>query len=197
MPIPSFDTKGLIPPFIGSDPKTADRSPYVIDMLELVAGLGTTKERRSLLRNLIAYRGMMSSAGYVDGTQFLNGSFCEDVETYKNRPPGDIDVFSVVRMPVMYLTDPPRWSASGLSYWENEIIDWVKNKQRFNLDTYGLILDTSPVDIVLRGIIYWYSLFSHRRDTLDWKGFVAVTLDTSGDSSALAELNRLDGQGGP
>jgi hypothetical protein len=54
--LPSFDLRGLLPPFVGTDATTPDRSPYWITMPELASVFGTTSHRRQLLRNLIAYR---------------------------------------------------------------------------------------------------------------------------------------------
>ena len=96
MPLPSFDLRGLLPPFVGVDATTSDRSPYWVTMQELAGAFGTTAPRRQLLRNLIAYRALLAHEGYVGGIQFIDGSFMEDVETFASRAPSDIDVFSVL-----------------------------------------------------------------------------------------------------
>jgi hypothetical protein len=93
-PVPAFDGRGLIPPFIGSDPATGNRSPYKATMTEIAMTLGTTQHRRDLLKGLLAYREMLGQIGYVSGMQFVDGSFAENVELREARDPNDIDVFS-------------------------------------------------------------------------------------------------------
>jgi hypothetical protein len=88
-PIPAFDSRGLLPPYIGPDGATADRSPYEATMTEIVPALGTTPHRRSLVRGLLDYRALLTRLGYTVGLQFLNGTFVENVEGREGRPPND------------------------------------------------------------------------------------------------------------
>ncbi|HEY8595623.1 MAG TPA: hypothetical protein VIL84_10300 [Devosiaceae bacterium] len=188
MPVPPFDMRGLLPPFVGADATTDLRSPYVATMAEVVAQLGTTPERRNLLRNLIAYRELLARDGYQSGVQFIDGSFVENIEGSANRPPSDIDVFSLLTAPQKYLSDPAAWTRVGKNFWETEIADRDKNKQRYSLDTYALLYEElTPLNLI-KSVIYWYGLFSHQRDTFAWKGFVTLSLDPAGDQAALALL---------
>ena len=190
MSLPSFDLRGLLPPFVGADATTPDRSPYWTTIQELAAAFGTTPHRRQLLRNLIAYRALLADDGYVSGIQFIDGSFVENVEMFARRAPSDIDVFSVLNVPAKYLADPLAWTSSGLPFWQLEIADRDHNKRRFNLDTYALLFEEAqaqPMKLI-DNIIYWYGLFSHQRDTLAWKGFAGLSLDPIGDRAALAAL---------
>ena len=82
MPLPSFDMRGLLPPFIGTDATTSDRSPYWTTMVDFASAFGTTPHRRHLLRNLISYRTLLAGEGYVGGIQFIDGSFVENVSTF-------------------------------------------------------------------------------------------------------------------
>lgn len=107
-PVPSFDGRGLLPPVIGADETTRDRSPYFASMTELVATLGTTPWRENLLFGLLEYRKLLGHHGYTDGLQFIDGSFVENVEVGENRDPGDIDVFSFLMRPAAYQQDPNR-----------------------------------------------------------------------------------------
>lgn len=180
--------RGLLPPFLGADAVTPERSPYLSTMPQLVASLGTSGHRRQLIRHLIDYRALLADHGYVAGVQFVDGSFVENVEQSAGRPPVDIDVFSILRLPDQYRVDPSAWNPGGLSFWENEVANRAKNKQRFSLDTYGMILDgVGPMQII-RDLIYWYGLFSHQRDTFAWKGFVMVALDPTADQAARSAL---------
>ena len=188
MPIPSFDMRGLLPPFIGVDATTQERSPYLTNMPELVTALGTTPQRRQLLRNLISYRQLLGAEGYTSGIQFVDGSFVENVEGHSGRPPGDIDVFSILNAPQKYIVNPPEWATTGLPFWQAEIVDRDRNKLRFALDTYALLFEELQPLGLIQGTIYWYGLFSHQRGTLAWKGFAALLLDPAGDQAALATL---------
>ncbi|WP_431303016.1 DUF6932 family protein [Sediminicoccus sp. BL-A-41-H5] len=188
VPLPPFDMRGLLPPFIGADAATHDRSPYVSTMSELGASLGTTPERRHLLRNLIAYRALIASDGYTSGFQFIDGSFVENIEALAGRPPGDIDVFSLLDAPTKYLTNSVSWQTHGLPFWQHEIANRNHNKARFSLDTYALLFQELQPMGLIQATIYWYSLFSHQRNTFAWKGFATIPLDPAGDQVALAAL---------
>jgi hypothetical protein len=188
VPIPPFDVRDLLPPFIGINATTQERSPYLVTMSEFAGAMGTTAERRQLLRNLIAYRAMLAQAGYVSGVQFVDGSFVENVEVAENRPPRDIDIFSIVNMQPSYRGDLQIWGPSEFPFWRNEVANHALNKQRFALDTYALLFEELQPMGLIQGVIYWYGLFSHQRGTLAWKGFVALVLDPAGDQAALAAL---------
>lgn len=190
VPLPSFDLRGLLPPFVGADATTPDRSPYWATMPELVGAFGTTPHRRQLLRNLIAYRALLAKGGYVGGIQFIDGSFVENVEVFANRNPSDIDVFSILNLPPSYLTDHAAWQATGFPFWNAEVANRDLNKQRFSLDTYAVLFEerqAQPMNLI-SDIIYWYGLFSHQRDTFAWKGFAGIALDPAADQAALSQL---------
>jgi hypothetical protein len=190
VPLPSFDLRGLLPPFAGDAASTADRSPYWVTMTEFASKMGTTPHRRQLIGNLISYRRMLTNEGYVGGIQFIDGSFVENVEIVANRPPTDIDVFSVLNAPAKYVADVAAWQTTGLPFWQNEIVDRDRNKQRFSLDTYAVLFEeraAQPMNLI-NDIIYWYGLFSHQRETLAWKGFAGLAIDPVDDQAALLQL---------
>ena len=190
IPLPSFDLRGLLPPFVGVDAATQDRSPYWVTMPDLAAAFGTTPHRCQLLRNLITYRALLAQEGYLGGIQFIDGSFVENVEVLANRNPRDIDVFSILNVPPKYLTDVAAWQAKGLPFWQAEVANRDLNKQRFSLDTYAVLFDerqAQPMNLI-SDIIYWYGLFSHQRDTFAWKGFAGLALDPAADQAALSQL---------
>ncbi|MBY3027592.1 hypothetical protein HF265_00455 [Rhizobium leguminosarum] len=155
-------------------------------MPEVVQRFGTTPRRRQLLRGLIAYRQLFAADEYLTGVQLLDGSFVEDVEANANREPGDIDVFTLVAPPQKYVDDFSLWENHGASYWETELVNRGANKQRFSLDSYGTIIDgATPIYDIMQNVTYWYGLFSHQRDTFQWKGFIVVDVDTLNDVAAL------------
>ncbi len=188
MPLPPFDIRGLLPPVNGSNPTHPDRSPYFCTMTELCSALGTSDHRKELLRNLIGYRALIGSDDFVAGIQFINGSFVENIEAIEGRQPKDIDVFSILMPPAKYVNKPVLWQTTGSVFWQNEIADNPKNKARFSLDVYGLIVDVSNLGNFLQQSLYWYSLFSHKRTNHDWKGFAAVPLNAADDQTALAAI---------
>lgn len=185
MPVPSFNSNGILPPVAGANPTDLERSPYIVTMPEMVQAFGTTPTRRVLLRNLIAYRQLILEGGYTSGLQFLDGSFVEDVEKHSRREPRDIDVFSLLHVPTQYAQNPQSWQTSGYQFWAEEIQNQPKNKNRFKLDTYAALVEEFHLLGLLKNVMYWYSLFSHQRDTFAWKGFVAVVLDPAQDADAL------------
>jgi hypothetical protein len=187
-PVPAFDARGLIPPFVGSDEATKDRSPYEVTMPEIVASLGTTQPRRELLKGLLDYRELLARLGYTDGVQFVDGSFAENVEVREGRDPKDIDVFSYLTRPARYQQDPALWAAVGFAEWSAEIADRLQNKLRFRLDTYAIAVDQhTPIALIVE-TVYWYSLFAHKKITHDWKGFLRVRLNPADDAAARALL---------
>jgi hypothetical protein len=181
----------MLPPTIGDDPTTADRSPYFVTMLDFVRTFATSGERKALLRNLIAYRDLIAADDYQSGIQFLDGSFVENVEATRGRAPKDIDIFSMLHAPQKYLADMSLWQSHGFPFWSSEIADLKKNQERFSLDTYALLIEEAPLGVMLQQVMYWNSLFSHQRETFAWKGFVAVSFDRAQDAEALALIEAM------
>lgn len=186
-PVPAYDLRGLLPPYLGPDATTHARSPYFATMSELLLRFGTSPARCNLIHGFLGYRGGISRLGYA-GHQFIDGSFVEDVETREGRDPGDIDVFSFLIRPSRYQTDPAVWASTGFPEWQAEIADRTRNRTSFGLDTYAIAIDAMAGFNVITQAIYWYSLFSHRRVTHDWKGFVAVPLNPTDDALAKSAL---------
>ena len=193
MSIPEFDARGLIPPVDVTNPAGPARSPYMATVVELVERFGQTPHRRVLLRNLLAYRQLLTSDDYVSGVQFIDGSFVEDVEAVQNRAPQDIDVFTLVNPPTKYAADYTLWLSQGAQFWGEEIVNRSANKVRFSLDTFGIIVDDQiPIFHTMHDIMYRYGLFSHQRNTFHWKGFVALDIGTTDDNMALTLLEGMD-----
>jgi hypothetical protein len=192
-PIPMFDTNGLLPPFIGNDETTSQRSPYDATIVQFVDRFAFSLERVKLLSGLLEYRRLLSNLGYISGYQYLNGSFSQDIEAQESRPPKDIDVFSLLVRPEKYKNDDKLWGSEGIDEWADEIVNLKKNKIRFFTDTYAISDDDFSLECVMRNVVYWYSLFSHTRNTKDWKGFVIVPLSSSDDEAAegMLETKRL------
>ena len=72
--------------------------------------------------------------------------------------------------------------------WTLELMDRDKNKKRFGVDTYGIAVDQHGPLRLINETIYWYSLFSHKRVTHEWKGFLRIPLDPVDDTAAMTAL---------
>jgi hypothetical protein len=180
--IPSFGQGDVLPPFIGTDVAghISPRSPYNATMSELVDRFATSAERAAILRGLKGYRDALRNIGYTDGFQWINGSFVEDCEKVKQRPPNDIDVVNVLFRPTRVKSDAP-WTMF-VNLHGSTVLDPAWSKANFKCDSYFIDLDTPP-DIVAGQSAYWFGLFSHQRNTFRWKGMVQVSLQSDDDTA--------------
>lgn len=91
--IPNWNISGLIPPIRPGQPgHSPERSPYRIGLMDIVNKFSETPERRNILSGLLRYRQALHDLGMINGFQWLDGSFMENVETTQSRHPNDIDV---------------------------------------------------------------------------------------------------------
>lgn len=95
MPIPNFSASGVLPPFVNNNPTDPlSRSPYRATIFELVETFCTSSARANLLLGLNRCRKHLFEGGFVNGFQWIDASFVENIELRENRPPRDIDVFT-------------------------------------------------------------------------------------------------------
>lgn len=180
--IPYFDIHGLVPPIRpGEAGHSLDRSPYPTDMLAFCQRFGTSADRRRILSGLLALRGELRGSGVTDGYQWLDGSFLEDVERLRGRPPQDIDVVTFAVLGDGAAQRAKRQAAPHL-------FDSAQCKMRFHVDHYVLRADRALDEAYARRVAYWYSMWSHQRGSHRWKGFVSVPL-ASNDLQARAFLD--------
>ena len=92
--IPGWNALGLLPPIDPELPASPCRSPYPVSLKDVVMRFSTSPERRAVLKGFLDYRRELHRIGIVDGIQWIDGSFLEDVEMIENRSPRDIDVVS-------------------------------------------------------------------------------------------------------
>lgn len=169
-----WNIHGVIPPI--SDGTSIERSPYEIDILTFTQIFSLSDERIAILKNFLYYRKFLYGLGIVSGFQWVNGSFTENVEILRNRPPNDIDVVSFITEPKNPLPD---------EFYNNHYI-----KQTYQVDSYFVDLNDDPQELV-RWTAYWYSMWSHQRDTNIWKGFFQIPLSEQDDIQALSYLGDL------
>lgn len=178
MPIPPFNTSGVLPPFVGESPTLlAQMAPFEVQFSELVHRFGTTRERWELLRGIHAYRAALLRSGLQAGFQWVDGSFLEDIERSRGRPPADIDVVTFAVMPV---------GVPSLVFRQRhpELIYARLTKPRFRCDAYVVDLGVGArrPDLLVAQTRYWYGLFSHQRSSYLWKGMLQIDLLSDDDA---------------
>lgn len=173
--IPSFTASGALPPFVGRE--ATDRtgsSPYGTSASEVLSQLGHTPERRQLLAGLLAYRRALRAIGIVDGYQLIDGSFTEDCETVRGRPPDDIDLVTYAKLPVSQADVSP-FMLSNLG-----VFDPTMTKASYSCHAFFIDLGKSPA-LLVEDTTYWFGLFSHQRVTALWKGMIKLPLASDDD----------------
>lgn len=193
--IPAFDIDGVVPPIRpGEKAHSSDRAPYPTDILTFCLRFGGTPERRAILGGLLDLRRALVAVGIVEGFQWLDGSFLEDVERLRQRAPADIDVvtFGVVGDAAAQRARVRRAPT---------LFDHAAVKATYQVDHY-LIGTDDPSDVdrskLSRKVAYWYSMWAHQRDTQRWKGFVSVPLvSTDADARSWLAQQAPVGAGAP
>jgi hypothetical protein len=169
--IPPFDAAGVLPPHLAGPTARHARSPYEATPLDVVERFATSTPRCDILRGYLEYRAALREAGFHEGYQWLDGSFVEDVERMRGRPPNDIDIVTFYRRPR---------GAPADGSWERslplDLLDPRRTKVTFKCDAYYVCLAGDDADVLVDVTSYWFGLFSHRRDTGTWKGMVRVPL---------------------
>ena len=172
----------VLPPYVGTDPGIrASTSPYPASMLEVVERFATSIVRIAILRGLLSYRGALLRAGLVDGYQWIDGSFVEDIESSSNRDPNDVDIVTFASSPAD-LADRKNW----LRIHEG-LLDPRRTREDFLCDAYFVDFRNRS-ELLVDDTRYWFGLFSHQRESNLWKGMLKVLM-LSDDVEADALLN--------
>lgn len=136
---------------------------------------------------LLAFREALHAAGLNHGFQWVDGSFLEDVETNYRRDPEDIDVVTFFKLPEMQ-------SQESFALAHPALFNHDETKSQHNVDAYFVCLDDNPPEELVKQSAYWYSIWSHRRDS-QWKGYVQIDLSPEDDLIARTELERIPFEG--
>lgn len=183
--IPSMSTSMVLPPFVGDNPGVrAEMSPYVVTIKDVVQRFAISAERVAILKGLLAYRAALRNVGVLDGYQWLDGSFVEDVEKSRNRPPADIDMVTFARLPAMDANLKGAWVQAN-----SNLFNPKSAKRDFLCDAYFVDLQKRP-ELLVDDTRYWFGMFSHQRETSLWKGMLQVPMQ-SNDDEANVELELL------
>ena len=188
--IPSFTIKGILPPYMGDPTAAFKMNPYRTTMQSFVQMFGYTPERIKIIQGLLDYRAELLSLG-LTGFQWLSGSFVEKVELIRNRPPGDVDVISIINRPEQFASFVA-WSEfidEGSRPGEL-LFDARAMKKEFCCDAYTIDMN-EPGDAIVESTRFWIGLFTHQKLSDAWKGIVAVELDAQQDVAARSMLASL------
>ena len=177
MMIPAFSAAGVLPPFVGDAAASAPRSPYVAGSRDVVQRFATSAKRCEILRGWLAHRAALHALGFLQGFQWLNGSFCEQLVS---REPNDIDL-------VTFFVRPSSADLRSLVARHRQVFDRTLTKNQYLCDAFFVELHGGRFADP-RQVSYWYSLFSHRRNDLVWKGILEVPLEPTDDASAANDL---------
>lgn len=153
--IPEFNHSFVLPPFVGEQLGHAQGSPYPVTALELVQRFAISTERCVILSGLMDYRAALRRLGFVQGFQWLDGSFVENIEAHQNRAPNDVDV-------VTFAYAPDGLSSADVQTLMNANKDlFVKEccQEKFRCDPMMINLGKPPEKLI-QDVRYWYGLFS-------------------------------------
>lgn len=168
---------------------SASSSPYLVAASELVQRFATSVERCVILDGLLRYRAELRALGFVQGFQWLDGSFTENIEARENRAPKDVDLVTFAHRPA----GKDDAAIKDMLAIRPDLFDQERCKHQFHCDTSIVNLSTTPEWLVTQSR-YWYGLYSHRRGDALWKGMLQLPLD-SDDTVARSILDRLLTQG--
>lgn len=182
--LPEWNSQGFLPAILpGEQGHSLNRSPYAISCLELVKRFGSSVERLSILQGFLNYRKKLHELGLVQGVQWLDGSFVENIEVLESRAPNDIDVVTFANM-------PEGENQRSLVEGNTEVFLPTAAKQAYKVDGYCIFLDGQANQSFIKQVTYWYSMWSHTRSE-QWKGFLELDLNNADDDSAYELLSSL------
>jgi hypothetical protein len=167
--IPNFDHNNVIPPHLGNPTQMNHLSPYPCTTLELCKTFATSKERVEILKGLLLFRERMSELGIIEGFQWLDGSFTENIELTENRAPRDLDLvtfFGGISMDHQLIIE-----SDFIEFGNSQIA-----KETYRLDHYPVDYCFNP-NTTVELTRYWIQLFSHNRMGV-WKGILRLELNT-------------------
>jgi hypothetical protein len=149
-------------------------------MTEVASRFATSNERVAMLHGLLDLREELRTFGIANGNQWLDGSFVEDIEAQESRAPNDIDV---VTFAARHIKDKTQWA--GFVASNQDVFNSRASKLRFKCDHYFVDTLKAP-ELIIADTAYWVGLFGHKRQSLIWKGMIAVPLNS--DDAAAKQL---------
>ena len=182
-----WNIQGVVPPVaIGEEGHSHERSPYPISILDFIQKFALSTERIEILIGFLEYRKAIYLSGIETGFQWVNGSFVENIESIDERAPNDIDVVTFSNL-YQTIPDYPNWAKNNSSFLNNPIA-----KLQYKVDSYWVDMDIGFNEYSIERCTYWYSMWSHQRDTNIWKGFFVISLSPNDDNEAINYLSGLN-----
>ena len=183
--IPAHNQSGVLPPFLsGSSPATQSAmAPYRVSLLEATQRFANGNARREIIQGLVGYRAELRNEGITSGFQWIDGSFVEDIEKNKGRPPNDVDIITFAYRPPAYL-DHIKWRE--FIKRRQDLFLPIECKKKYRCDAYYVDMNLRP-EVLVSQTRYWFGLFSHQRETFLWKGMLEIALGD--DNDVIAFLN--------
>jgi hypothetical protein len=159
-------------------------SPFRVSLLDFVDHFSASPERRAILRGFLAFRGELRSFGLQRGFQWLDGSFVENID--RVRPPNDVDVVTFSHRPPSMTNDHVAFRTAVQA--RPGLFRPQLTKASFSCDAYFVDLDSPDASWLVSQTRYWFGLFSHTRNTLQWKGLVEVPFGQLDDDSIATKI---------
>ncbi|HBD26831.1 hypothetical protein [Flavobacterium sp.] len=183
--IPKFDHNHVTPPHIGDPTDKSQLSPYLSNSFEFTKHFATSPERVEILKGLLKFRKKLNDVGIIEGFQWLDGSFTENIEIVERRSPRDLDIVT--------LFNPKKLTPEQVKNIEDnfvEFFDFQTSKTNYKLDHYPFNYAMDPL-FTVDYTRYWIQLFSHNRLGV-WKGIIRLELNTPDlDNEASEYLSNL------
>ena len=184
--IPAWTAQGVLPPIDSKSPVSGIRSPYHVSLVDFILHFGRTEPRRIILSGLLDYRAALHAVDLVDGFQWIDGSFLENIEVAEKRDPHDIDL-------VTFFHSPEGEDQESLLRASPRIFDPMATREDHRVDAYFVELSATAPESLVAQSAYWNSLWSHRRNG-QWKGYLCVDLVPADDKAARANLDLLSNE---
>lgn len=182
--LPEWNSQGFLPAILpGEAGHSLNRSPYAISCIELVERFGSSIKRLEILQGFLNYRKNLHMLGLVQGVQWLDGSFVENIEVLEGRAPNDIDVVTFANM-------PEGESQKSLLDSNSSLFIPTAIRQTYKVDGYCIFLDGQANQNFIKQVTYWYSMWSHTRSK-QWKGFLQLDLNNTNNDQAFESLSSL------
>ncbi|MBR1466875.1 MAG: hypothetical protein IJ607_11040 [Bacteroidaceae bacterium] len=179
--IPDFDHNNVLPPYIGNAVNPKNMSPYPCDILEFCQHFATSQARIAILKGYVHFR-LSCVANGITGSQWIDGSFVENVEVSESRDPHDVDVVTLMKL-------TPGFNEQQLLAAFPEFANHKLSLQNYKVDHYPFIINLTP-ELTIQQSKYWNLLFGHNRRGV-WKGMLEIPLYDNSAYDQMA-LNFLD-----
>ena len=173
----SWNASGLLPPYLGHPASRENRSPYLVSLVDLVSQFGYTPARRQILSGFLDFRVALHRAGLVQGVQWVNGSFVEDVMQRRNLEPDDIDV-------VTFYYPPDGHDQRTLRYRFPRLFNPDETKILYHTDAHYIEPSAHEMPLMVKLVAYWSNLWGHTKYTQEWKGYIQIDLSDAEDAAA-------------